>query len=144
MIAKDMLSRPGSEIYSRVGPGKSFPADKAGNSFWTRAFYRYLDTMEPSETADAIIDAEHRIFQKVRLASPATPARDAYSLCLQSVKPDLMKEGIWEEGEDIPAEVQRIADRETAAKLRVSFMTQAKMAGGKVHGTGDTFCKFKF
>ena len=49
MIAKDMLSRPGSEIYSRVGPGKSFPADKAGNSFWTRAFYRYLDTMEPSK-----------------------------------------------------------------------------------------------
>ena len=63
---------------------------------------------------------------------------------MQSVKPDLMKEGIWEEGEDIPIEVQRIADRETAAKLRVSFMTQVKMAGGKGRITKDTFCKFKF
>ena len=50
----------------------------------------------------------------------------------------------WEEGEDIPIEVQRIADRETAAKLRVSFMTQVKMAGGKGCLTKDTFCKFKF
>ena len=63
---------------------------------------------------------------------------------MQSVKPDLMKEGIWEEGEDIPIEVQRIADRQTAAKLRVSFMTQVKMAGGKGRLTKDTFCKFKF
>ena len=75
MIAKDMLSRPDSEIYSRVEPGKSFPADKANNRFWTRSFYRYLDTMEPSETAVAIRDAEHRIFQKVSLASRATRAK---------------------------------------------------------------------
>ena len=70
--------------------------------------------------------------------------RYAYRLFLQSVKPDLMKEGVWEEGGEIPNEVQRIADRETAAKLRVSFMTQVKMAGGKGRGTKDTFCKFKF
>ena len=63
---------------------------------------------------------------------------------MQSVKPDLIKEGIWAEGEDITTEVQRIADRETAAKLRGSFMTQVKMTRGKGGVIKDDFCKFKF
>ena len=66
MIAKDMLSRADREIYGRVEATKKFPTDKAGDSFWTRTFYRYLDTLEPTENGAAIVEAEHRIFMKVR------------------------------------------------------------------------------
>lgn len=66
MIAKDMLSMDDREIYGRVEPSKKFPADRAGDSFWTRTFYRYLDTLEPTDIGAAIVEAEHRIFTKVR------------------------------------------------------------------------------
>ena len=142
MIAKDILSRVDREIYGRVEPGQKFPSDKAGDSFWTRTFYRYLDTIEPTEIGAAIVEAEHRTFMKVR-TSGREGNRYVYTLYVQGVKPRLVEEGTWKDEGEVSAEVQRIADKEIAGRLRVSFLHQVKIAGSKGEVTKGTFCKFK-
>ena len=64
-VTQAMLSAHGTEIYSRVSPPAIFPIDKPNNSYWTRTFYRYIDTMEDTELGLRVREVEARIFNEV-------------------------------------------------------------------------------
>ena len=94
-----------------------------GNSFWTRTFYRFIDSYDGDNCED-IRDIEAQVFHQVNYLQNLTLCQYHF----QSSKPALSKNALW--GNNSPATKceQREADRNVAGIIYRSLKNQEKKA----------------